>query len=127
MEKGGSINQILLNLNLSNSGGNYKRIYKLCKENQILIPKKLSEKPIHYQQITQEKIDLKLKELQEKIDLVTNSGVNFNKRGWMVEVSKILGIVPQAVQQWMVREIPEFYKNCYHQIDNQKIKDLEFN
>lgn len=67
----------------------------------------------------QNKINSKLKTLQEKIDLVLSSNINFDKKGWNVKVASILGIVPQAVKQWMVREMPEFYKNCWHHDDNK--------
>lgn len=118
IEKGGSVNQILKNLELSNSGGNYKRIYEICRKNKILIPQKLTHKPKYYKEKKLEIIDNKINKIQEKINIIFNSKINFDKRGWNIEVSKLLNITPQAVKQWMIREMPDFYKNCYHQIDN---------
>ena len=117
--KNESINKILIELGLDNSGGNYKRIYKICKEHNINIPKKQTPKPSHYLEQNFEKAKLKTEDLKNKIQLIINSNINFNKRGWNIKVSKILNITPQAVKKWMIREMPDFYKKCYHQIDNK--------
>jgi hypothetical protein len=118
LKEGGTINTILVDLGISNSGGNYKRIYQICKKYQIQVPKKYTVKSKTLNEINNEKISQKVKELQEKITLITSSSIQFDKRGWVLEVSKLLGIKPQAVKQWMLREVPEFYKNCYHHVDN---------
>lgn len=117
--KNKSINTILNEFGLDNSGGNYKRIYKICKENNLDIPKKQTPKPIHYLEQKIKKAKLKTKDLENKIKLIINSDINFDKRGWNLKVAKILNITPQAVKKWMMREMPEFYKKCYHQIDNK--------
>jgi predicted RNA-binding Zn-ribbon protein involved in translation (DUF1610 family) len=117
--KDNNINQILNKIGLDNSGGNYKRIYKICKENNISVPQKQTQKPTHYLINKIEKAELKTKELQEKIDKIKNSNIDFDKRGWSVQVSKILNIAPQAVKQWMLREMFDFYNQCYHHIDNK--------
>ena len=114
IKTGGSIREILKRLDLDGSGGNYKRIYKICKEQKINIPKKLSTKPL-----TGNKIQNKIEELQYKINEITKV-VNFDKKGWRIEVSKILNISPQAVKQWMIREMPEYYKKCWSHKDNKE-------
>jgi predicted RNA-binding Zn-ribbon protein involved in translation (DUF1610 family) len=123
LKEGGTINSILVDLGLSNSGGNYKRIYQICKKYQIQEPKKHTIKIKTLNEINNEKISQKIKELQLKINLITTSNINFDKRGWVLEVSKLLNIKPQSVKQWMVREIPEFHKNCYHHADNIRFPD----
>lgn len=119
IKTGKNINQILLSLKLDNSGGNYKRIYNICKNNNIKIPEKKTPKPENNKQICQIKINSKIENLQNKINLIINSDIDFDKKGWSLKVSKILEIVPQAVKQWMIREMPEFYKNCWHHDDNK--------
>lgn len=44
-----------------------------------------------------------------------NSGIDFNKHGWKVKASKIIGIKPQKVEKWMRRYMEDFYiEKCYH-------------
>lgn len=146
IKKGGNVKNILNRLKLDESGGNYKRIYRICEKNNIPKPKKVFDDIFinEYKKLKSEfikiplkstpKPDLTLKEmeniirrykneekiknLQLEINEITNSKINFNKKGWQVQVAKILNIVPQAVKQWMVREMPDFYKNCWSHKDN---------
>ena len=49
-----------------------------------------------------------------KIDQIRNSNINFNKHGWVSEVSTILDITPQKVTQWMRKNMYEFWnENCF--------------
>ena len=49
-----------------------------------------------------------------KIDKIKNSNIDFSKRGWVSEVSKILEISPQKVTQWMRKNMYEFWdENCF--------------
>lgn len=49
-----------------------------------------------------------------KIDEIKNSSINFNKQGWVNEVSNILKISPQKVTQWMRKNMYEFWdQNCF--------------
>lgn len=44
-----------------------------------------------------------------------NSDIDFNKHGWRVKASKIIGIKPQKVEKWMKRYMEDFYnEKCYH-------------
>ena len=46
--------------------------------------------------------------------LVTESGIDFPKFGWVRKVAEILDISPQKVNNWMKRHLPEFYeKECF--------------
>jgi Zn finger protein HypA/HybF involved in hydrogenase expression len=52
-------------------------------------------------------------EQQKYIKLVTNSGIDFSKFGWVTKLSKIINQKPQKVNKWMERIMPDFYKGCY--------------
>lgn len=41
-----------------------------------------------------------------------NSGIDFQKYGWVNGAAKHLGISPQKVKNWMIRYLPEFYAGC---------------
>lgn len=53
------------------------------------------------------------KEQEKYIKLITNSGIDFNKLGWVTKVAKIINQKPQKVKIWMERIMPEFYISCY--------------
>jgi len=64
------------------------------------------------QKIEKEKI--KKQEIQNKIDLILNSDIDFSKYGWVQKVSEILKISPQKVGKWMKRNMLEFYNTkCF--------------
>jgi len=76
------------------------------------------------------RIDDKKKEKEEKrkekinnlINKITISNINFSKLGWVKEVSKILNIKQQKVNGWMKKNMKEFYeKNCFKR--GSKLKD----
>ena len=55
-----------------------------------------------------------LKEDQKKyIVQILNSNIDFTKRGWVRDVSKLTGKHIGNVTQWMKRYMPDFLKNCY--------------
>jgi len=47
------------------------------------------------------------------IECVISSGIDFSKFGWVQDASKLIGITPQKVRQWMRKNMPEFLDNCY--------------
>lgn len=52
-------------------------------------------------------------------ELVLKSDIDFSKFGWVGKVSKILGITPQKVNNWMKRNMNTFYEeNCYKRKNN---------
>lgn len=51
--------------------------------------------------------------INEKLDKLKKSNIDFNKYGWVNEASKILEITPQKVGDWIERNDPEFYSTCY--------------
>lgn len=57
------------------------------------------------------KTDIKWEPYKE---LVLNSGIDFEKFGWVKKVSEILGLSHQKVNEWMKRYLLEFYEeNCF--------------
>lgn len=54
------------------------------------------------------------KEIENKIQLILNSNIDFYKFGWVGKVSEILNITPQNVNRWMKRNMLEFYnEKCF--------------
>lgn len=52
--------------------------------------------------------------IDKKIENIKNSNINFGKYGWVIPVSKILGISHQKVNGWMKRNMNDFYvENCF--------------
>lgn len=45
------------------------------------------------------------------IDLVLQSDIDFTKRGWSKKIALLIGKHPQKVKYWMIRYLPELYKN----------------
>lgn len=45
----------------------------------------------------------------KRIELIINSNIEFNKRGWVNEVSKLINIKSQKVKNWMIKFMPCFY------------------
>lgn len=57
---------------------------------------------------------LNLKEIKKRNKAIKNSNITFHKFGWVNEVSNILGISPQKVNEYMKRYMPDFYENkCF--------------
>ena len=53
------------------------------------------------------------KEQEKYIKLILDSGIDFNRLGWVTQVGKIINQKPQKVKTWMERMMPDFYKQCY--------------
>ena len=49
----------------------------------------------------------------KKLDILKNSDIDFSKFGWVSKAAKIIGIKDQAVNKWLKRMDPEFYKECF--------------
>lgn len=104
-----NINQVLKNLKLSNSGGNYKRVHKIIKLNRLdsfyNLPQ-IKTKPRIYK--------TSHKEIFEKrIQDITNSNIDFSSSGWGVKLGKHLGLTSYAAMSWVKKNLPEFYKDCF--------------
>jgi len=67
------------------------------------------------------KEELKKELINEKINKVINSNIDFTKLGWVKKVSVILNISHHKTNNWMVKNMKDFYyKNCF--IRGSKIK-----
>lgn len=108
-----NINQVLLNLELSNSGGNYKRVHNIIKENNLEsfydIPKIIKKEKI-YKRSNQ---DL----LNDRLKLIKDSNIDFGIKGWGVKLGKHLNLTPYAAISWVKKNLPEFYKDCFKHIN----------
>lgn len=70
------------------------------------------------QKYLEEKRRLKQYEHQQQIEetksKLLNSDIDFSKFGWVGKASKVIGITPQKVNQWMKRNMLDFYNNkCF--------------
>lgn len=58
------------------------------------------------------------KERKEKIEIrkniILNANVDFNKLGWVHKISDLTGLLPQKVNLFMKKYLPEFYEQCFH-------------
>lgn len=61
----------------------------------------------------------KTEKLEERKNLVINSNIDFNKKGWRLELSNILNFTPQASGNFVKKYMPEFYDKCWKHIDNK--------
>lgn len=108
-----NINQLLIELNLSNSGGNYKRVHNIIKENNLEsfydIPKIL-KKDIKYKKSHREL-------LNERVEFIKLSKIDFSIRGWGIKLGKDLNLTPFAAISWIKKNLPEFYKDCFKHIN----------
>jgi len=57
------------------------------------------------------------KEKQNKIRLIKQnileSDIDFSKIGWVGKVSSLIGISSGTTKRWMLKNMPDFYDNCY--------------
>lgn len=60
-----------------------------------------------------EKRNIKNKQILEKIHIIEQSNIDFSKFGWVTKVSQITGLLPQKVNVFMKKYMPDFYKNCF--------------
>jgi len=111
IREGKNIHEVLQILNIK-VGGNYNIIYRLLKEEDIILPTK-AEKSILRKTIDNDKIVNRINKLKSDIELIKNSDIDFNRRGWGIKVGKLIGITSSAALRFIKREMPEFAYNCY--------------
>ena len=69
------------------------------------------------------KEELKNELINEKINKVMNSNIDFTKSGWVKKVSVILNISHHKTNNWMVKNMKDFYyKNCFIRGNKTKIE-----
>lgn len=107
-----NINQTLVSLGMDNSGGNYKRVIKICQNNKIEIPK-----------IKREKIKKESeynKKLTERINNILKANIDFTQRGWRLKVEEVTGIQPQRADKFIVKYFPELKDILYKHKDKKE-------
>ncbi len=60
-----------------------------------------------------EKKNIKSEQILERIHIIEQSDIDFSKYGWVLKVSKLTGLLPQKVNVFMKKYMPEFYSNCF--------------
>lgn len=110
-----NINQLLINLNLHNSGGNYKRIKNVLELNNLEFEVK---KPL-----------IEIKDNKYKKDIfinkILNSSINFSKKTWGVEVAKLINKSPQWSLQFVKENLPHLIiKNNKKETQQEKKQNL---
>jgi len=66
------------------------------------------------QQKQQEKKQAHQKLQQDKIDKILQSGIDFSSFGWVKQVAHMTNTLPQKVNKWMKKNMPDFYENnCF--------------
>jgi len=63
---------------------------------------------------------LKQKMFKDRIKSLNDSNINFQKRGWSQEVSKLWGICSRACVRFIKKYMPELYKQCNIRKSNNK-------
>lgn len=66
------------------------------------------------QQLKNNKKEMKKYIIDERINIILSSDVDFTKFGWVGEIAKILNISHSKVTPWMIRHMSDFYHtSCY--------------
>lgn len=55
---------------------------------------------------------------EDRIELIKKSKIDFNKYGWIQELSTLIEIEPQKVSIWMKKHMNDFYLKCYRRRPN---------
>jgi hypothetical protein len=59
-----------------------------------------------------EKLEAKQQIIDERIELIKNSNIDFQVYGWVGKVGTLLGVSPTQVRRWMLKNMPEFFSEC---------------
>ena len=134
--KKGWINELSKFLNYS-----YQGIVKFMKTNleDFYIEKCYKQIQYNKKEISSKQVKEKIKIVKEKTtqyldsilvlnkNLVLNSNIDFSKKGWINELSKVLEYSIQATVRWMKKNMKDFYEEkCYkskYVLVNPRIKE----
>lgn len=111
IKQGKTIHQVFQELDIV-IGGNYKKMYNIIRKHGIELPDK-KDKAITKAKLDQQRAVNKIEKLKNRIELIKNSNIDFNKKGWGMKVSKLIGLTPCAALGFVRREMPEFANNCH--------------
>ena len=114
----------------------YVKDLRTCIENKAIVPvlpdlkKAVPEKPVRkslerpkrktqrkkerVQPRTVERKVQRAQETQRRVNLLVSSEINFSVYGWVNQASDVLGITPQKVCKFMIKNMPDFYSTCFH-------------
>ena len=70
------------------------------------------------QKSTYDRADKRLE--QERWEIIQNSGINFQKFGWVIEISKLFGVATNRGGKYIRKHFPQFYETCYVRKDPSK-------
>jgi len=97
------------------------KILQLLDKKKIEIPSEFLTKQYYKEQKIREareeknkKEQDKLEKINNRIQLILNSKIDFLKIGWMCKVSIILNITHPNVKRFMKKNMQDFYETCYH-------------
>jgi hypothetical protein len=107
---GKNINQIL-NILQINTGGNYNIIYKLLKDNCILIESKV----INNINLKPNALNKKISRHESRISLINSSNIDFGVSGWGAKLGKLLNMHPSSARRWVQRELPNIWEKSWKQ------------
>jgi hypothetical protein len=97
-----NINQTLIKLELSNSGGNYKRVKKILEEYG---EGNKSELQIQHNNTNK---------YEKQINLILKEEIDFSKKSWGVKVSKIINKSPQYSLKFVKTHLPYLIQDNKH-------------
>jgi len=65
----------------------------------------------HYKNNKLKAKEQKNEKIQNRINQILNSGIDFNKRGWLTRVSELLLISKMSTIRWIKKYMPDLYEN----------------
>lgn len=63
--------------------------------------------------------------IEERKQLIMNSGIDFKSRGWKQQVTDLLGIARVNALHWMKIHMKDFYLECWHQFPDKEKERLQ--
>jgi Zn finger protein HypA/HybF involved in hydrogenase expression len=100
-----NINQVINELQMSNSGGNYRRLHEIIKKNSL-------EDFYNLPNIRKNKKETLQEKYLKRIKIIENTKIDFSKNGWAVKLSKEFDITPFACRRFIKKHLPQFWEEC---------------
>lgn len=57
--------------------------------------------------------EVRLKRTAEKLEIIKNSGIDFQKWGWVKKAGELVGMTQLHVREFLMKNDPDFYATCY--------------